>query len=152
MLDAVSLYNMFDARSCYPSILQKDDVDDSFDVKATFPTIRRRECSVCNKEAKNRCGGCLKKWYCGKECQKTDWKASHKSECSKNTEDVVYFPYYDLDEPNATRGHALSNFIKTWESKATEKGVPITMCIASKDNGRSISVTLQPNQTDANRV
>jgi MYND finger len=29
-----------------------------------------------------RCTGCLVPYYCSKECQKRDWKAGHKHDCS----------------------------------------------------------------------
>jgi len=39
-------------------------------------------CVICGKVATSRCGGCLKTYYCSKECQKQDWK-SHKLQCNK---------------------------------------------------------------------
>ena len=43
-------------------------------------------CSFCNKRQSDslnplkRCGKCLVQFYCGKDCQKTDWK-NHKDLC-----------------------------------------------------------------------
>jgi tetratricopeptide (TPR) repeat protein len=45
---------------------------------------KERICSVCNtvgrKTAIPKCSGCLKKYYCGAECQRKDWP-EHKKEC-----------------------------------------------------------------------
>ena len=46
-------------------------------------------CGRCGKKGKGveeglkRCMGCKKMLYCGKECQKKDWK-EHKMECKLN--------------------------------------------------------------------
>ena len=37
-------------------------------------------CPVCDEVAKNRCSRCTNIWYCGRECQRKDWK-QHKKEC-----------------------------------------------------------------------
>ena len=37
--------------------------------------------TLCSHPGKLRCGGCLSVSYCGKECQKANWK-SHKQVCS----------------------------------------------------------------------
>lgn len=42
-----------------------------------------KSCDACGKECvPSKCGGCGKARYCGKECQKSDWK-NHKEECKK---------------------------------------------------------------------
>ena len=39
------------------------------------------ECAYCHtREGKFRCSGCKRMMYCGKQCQKDDWK-THKSQC-----------------------------------------------------------------------
>ena len=34
------------------------------------------------------CANCQKVWYCGKECQKTDWK-NHRADCHKTVEEIL---------------------------------------------------------------
>jgi hypothetical protein len=42
-----------------------------------------RVCDNCHKIAKcQKCGKCKKALYCSSECQKADWKASHKAKCT----------------------------------------------------------------------
>lgn len=42
-----------------------------------------KACDKCGKEAQlHKCGGCGTKYYCGKDCQKADWK-DHKEACKK---------------------------------------------------------------------
>ena len=41
-------------------------------------------CHFCLKPAEGdllQCGSCFAAFYCGIDCQKNDWKASHRSEC-----------------------------------------------------------------------
>lgn len=38
-------------------------------------------CKVCCSEAKQKCSGCLQVFYCSKNCQISDWKNGHKSDC-----------------------------------------------------------------------
>jgi len=42
-------------------------------------------CAVCQDWAHNRCTGCKKIYYCGKEHQADHWKRIHKNECKKKT-------------------------------------------------------------------
>ena len=47
-----------------------------------------KRCSTCCREeevvgALKRCGQCGKAWYCSTTCQKTDWRAGHKSVCKE---------------------------------------------------------------------
>lgn len=37
----------------------------------------------CNKKSEKRCGDCKCVAYCSRECQKADWKSSHRYECKK---------------------------------------------------------------------
>ena len=39
-------------------------------------------CGVCGKEEGKRCAGCGTVAYCGKECQKAQWK-DHKRTCRR---------------------------------------------------------------------
>jgi len=42
-----------------------------------------KTCDKCGKETTlHKCGGCGTKYYCGKDCQKADWK-EHKKECKR---------------------------------------------------------------------
>jgi hypothetical protein len=45
-------------------------------------------CAFCYDPAKEllRCGQCLKRQFCSKECQRQDWKAHHKQYCKKTGE------------------------------------------------------------------
>lgn len=38
-------------------------------------------CDVCDKPAIVKCRKCKTRKYCGRQCQKQDWKYSHKQEC-----------------------------------------------------------------------
>lgn len=38
----------------------------------------------------DRCGGCKRLLYCGKRCQKLDWRARHRQECQQATSDPGY--------------------------------------------------------------
>ncbi len=41
-------------------------------------------CKFCNKKnVVNRCSGCKSVYYCNTNCQKKDWKLSHKKNCKK---------------------------------------------------------------------
>mmetsp|Transcript_28990 Transcript_28990/g.27773 ORF Transcript_28990/g.27773 Transcript_28990/m.27773 type:complete len:262 (-) Transcript_28990:97-882(-) len=62
--------------------------------KATF------HCNVCNVVSKTRCGGCSAVFYCGRECQKSDWKA-HKSDCKMfKKKKETYFAPPEKEEEN----------------------------------------------------
>jgi len=39
-------------------------------------------CDVCDEDAGSRCSRCEKVYYCGRECQRLDWK-THKKTCNK---------------------------------------------------------------------
>jgi hypothetical protein len=41
---------------------------------------KKQKCAVCEEESQFTCEGCKVARYCGKECQKKDWKA-HKKVC-----------------------------------------------------------------------
>ena len=40
-----------------------------------------KPCVVCNRETRNKCGGCREVRYCAREHQKQDWKVGHKRTC-----------------------------------------------------------------------
>merc|ERR1712062_517344 len=47
-----------------------------------------RSCGACGAKWSSSkqllpCSGCLKEWYCNRQCQKKGWKKSHGTECSK---------------------------------------------------------------------
>ena len=39
-------------------------------------------CRACDENASNKCSNCKQVWYCGRDCQKSDWK-THKKNCKK---------------------------------------------------------------------
>jgi hypothetical protein len=40
-------------------------------------------CAACGSPAAAlRCGGCREAFYCGKDCQRSDWRAGHKAACA----------------------------------------------------------------------
>ena len=43
-------------------------------------------CILCLEPSKLKCSRCLTAQYCGKECQKKDWKV-HKNNCKDNNSD-----------------------------------------------------------------
>jgi hypothetical protein len=52
----------------------------------TTPMTPARTCAKCGKSASvdtplHRCGGCRAVYYCSRECQAIEWKASHKVAC-----------------------------------------------------------------------
>ncbi|XP_053678254.1 SET domain-containing protein SmydA-8-like [Anopheles nili] len=40
-------------------------------------------CSVCSAPAAHRCAGCQQVAYCGRDHQRTDWKAQHRNQCRR---------------------------------------------------------------------
>jgi len=59
-------------------------------IRATADDIAKRECSArdCRKVELERgeykvCAGCRATWYCGTECQATDWRIGHKRRCKE---------------------------------------------------------------------
>lgn len=38
-------------------------------------------CKICSRKSTHICSGCKFARYCSKECQKQDWKTSHKKQC-----------------------------------------------------------------------
>ncbi|CAB9515472.1 expressed unknown protein [Seminavis robusta] len=39
-------------------------------------------CRNCDENASSKCSNCKQVWYCGRDCQKSDWK-THKKDCKK---------------------------------------------------------------------
>ncbi|KAF8243908.1 hypothetical protein K440DRAFT_560295, partial [Wilcoxina mikolae CBS 423.85] len=63
------------------------------------------ECVMCNNAAQLRCSRCSSQWYCGKKCQKEDWRI-HKLLCSERqkfstrpSDDVRRAIVFEEDEP-----------------------------------------------------
>ena len=42
-------------------------------------------CAVCGVKGASVCSACKGVWYCGKRCQKRDWKHGHKQTCNQPT-------------------------------------------------------------------
>ena len=42
-------------------------------------------CVVCGLKGGSVCSGCKAVWYCGRRCQKRDWKLGHRAECAEAT-------------------------------------------------------------------
>ncbi len=43
-------------------------------------------CAVCGGAASSRCAGCAGDAYCGRKCQRTDWRLGHKTACAARRE------------------------------------------------------------------
>lgn len=43
---------------------------------------KKLQCFICTKPSSNQCSRCRRP-YCGKICQRVDWKAGHKMECER---------------------------------------------------------------------
>lgn len=63
------------------------------------------ECVMCNNAARLQCSRCSSQWYCGKKCQKEDWRI-HKLLCSERqkfetrpNENVRRAIVFEEDEP-----------------------------------------------------
>ena len=41
---------------------------------------KHRRCAICEKYTRKKCGQCLEAYYCGRQCQKLDWR-EHKLCC-----------------------------------------------------------------------
>jgi hypothetical protein len=44
-------------------------------------TYKHRRCAVCDKFTHKKCSQCLEAYYCGRQCQKLDWRSEHKLCC-----------------------------------------------------------------------
>lgn len=42
--------------------------------------MENSQCENCGGEGKNKCGGCYNVYYCGKDCQKSNWP-NHRPSC-----------------------------------------------------------------------
>lgn len=49
-------------------------------------------CLICTKPSSTRCGGCKNVLYYSKDCQKEDWKSSHKLICKQFSEIITTRP------------------------------------------------------------
>jgi len=63
-----------------PERLRKSDTS----AKGTLPLRKpAASCGVCGASpADSKCGGCLSRSYCSRECQLVDWKGGHKQACA----------------------------------------------------------------------
>ena len=46
-------------------------------------------CVVCGEPSQHKCGGCQDEYYCGKACQKLDWKSRHRAVCRKTKKEIL---------------------------------------------------------------
>ncbi|KAJ6254008.1 ankyrin repeat-containing protein [Anaeramoeba flamelloides] len=68
------------------SIISKDNEIKIKNVEKNEKAINYRKCNVCNKtKGLSICTSCKEVYYCGKECQRKDWK-NHKEKCLKEGE------------------------------------------------------------------
>eukprot|EP00904_Undaria_pinnatifida_P003468 jgi/Undpi1/13121/HiC_scaffold_8.g02783.m1 len=82
---------------------------------------RMMACKGC-KELKTRkevkqCSLCSEVWYCGNECQASDWSAGHKTECSRKNEgkkNTKGAGHVSEDSGDDLRDHARSEALDTF--------------------------------------
>jgi len=59
--------------------------------KAAAGVIIREVEAKALKEGSNICAKCKKVHYCGKDCQRKDWKSGHKEICGTDKDDELFF-------------------------------------------------------------
>eukprot|EP01083_Nonionella_stella_P065138 170417_1 len=68
-----------------PLFVRKEYYEMKKDIKRA---LVMKSCEYCNKSFEKHklhsCTGCMKAMYCGKSCQKRDWKLKHKDVCSRS--------------------------------------------------------------------
>ena len=70
----------------------------NLDFVETVPETRERlGACVCAGDAFFRCRGCLKKFYCGVDCQTSDWP-SHKAPCKASKASLAVIPLPTAEE------------------------------------------------------
>jgi hypothetical protein len=78
-----------------------------------------RRCSWCGRPRERllRCSGCRTAYYCSKAHQSSDWKASHKAECSVLKQQAAFFEG-TVAKMNLTEGPqtAVASLGATWTS------------------------------------
>jgi hypothetical protein len=54
------------------------------EINVLLPPKDTQLCSFCGATSTDvkKCSGCRSVYYCGKECQHSDWKSSHKAMCN----------------------------------------------------------------------
>ncbi|KAL0230341.1 hypothetical protein PCE1_003902 [Barthelona sp. PCE] len=62
--------------------LLSKDFSEIFTDENTQPVLQQPKCAVCSEDAPYRCQKCKQIWYCGVDCQRSDWKR-HKKECRR---------------------------------------------------------------------
>ncbi|OCH91201.1 SET domain-containing protein [Obba rivulosa] len=75
-----------------------------------------RRCDACHRAAGGsvkllRCAGCAAYWYCGKLCQKKQWKAHHKKICKSYREFVSSLVYQNLSPEERIDAVLLSHLL-----------------------------------------
>jgi hypothetical protein len=54
-----------------------------------------KTCQKCRGSAEKRCTGCFLVWYCGRDCQRTDW-SNHMEDCKKTRSEYEEVEMLDL--------------------------------------------------------
>jgi hypothetical protein len=80
------LGNPFDKPEADTRLVGARACNDGFGDEVTGEDMKHLRCYYCNKDEPTEgpefktCGGCLEAYYCGRVCQKADWK-QHKKFC-----------------------------------------------------------------------
>ena len=82
--------------NCIPQVLNllrraiENGKSDAANLIDSIESQQRVYCAACRREDKEvlpltlkSCSRCKAVWYCGKECQRKDWKDGHKIDCAK---------------------------------------------------------------------
>ena len=50
-----------------------------------------KACAACGARGSvlSKCMGCSSVWYCNKDCQRTHWKAGHKTRCKERADAIA---------------------------------------------------------------
>lgn len=85
--------------------------------KYTYTNKCTNECTVCcisleNPKSILRCGKCLKRIYCSKDCQTIDWKAGHKHWCCVAGEIGFDYEIRSSDKFKGLGVYAIRDFVE----------------------------------------
>lgn len=80
-LDMYSTQTIAAPRETWNDMIAQGYAKALVEAKDTEANKAGTKCGVCKKIAVTSCGGCKLATYCGKPCQKKDWKNGHKAKC-----------------------------------------------------------------------